>query len=48
MQAGCLYNDYALDDLPNFAQFCQLPNSNWFTHRYTAFERDDSSELYGP
>ena len=33
----------------NYAQFCQLLNSNLFTHRNTyAILREDTSETYGP
>ena len=33
----------------NYAQFCQLLNSNLFTHRNTyAIFREASSETYGP
>ena len=29
-------------------KFCQLPNSNLFTHRLLFFSREDTSETYGP
>ena len=32
----------------NFAIFCQLLNSNLFTHRMLSFKREASSETYGP
>ena len=32
----------------NYAQFCQLLNSNLVTHRNTMLSREASSETYGP
>ena len=32
----------------NYLKFCQLPNSNLFTHRLLFFSREATSETYGP
>ena len=42
-------HDYCLEYLHNYAKFCQLLNSNLFTHRrILMLLREATSETYGP
>ena len=52
-RSTCLERDAYIHDQPryshNYAQFCQLLNSNLFTHRkILMLSREATSETYGP
>ena len=52
-QSTCLgcdayIHDHCLRYLRNYSLFYQFPNSNLFTHRMFSFNREASSENYGP
>ena len=41
-------HDHCLGYRHTYLLFCQLPNSNLFTHRLLFFSREATSETYGP